>query len=320
MHYIIPLWFHVLYHSNGNGRIEYTTIIEQVALLNNGFRALTAGHDVKIEFILAGAWEYRNDDWFKDREMEEFREAHAMDQDKFVNIYINDIPGEWAGFGTLPQETAGLPEDGVRVDYEYVGDRVANGRVLIHEMGHYLGLFHVFYPNELEPSSCANTYQGGDFLVDTPPQSRSIASCADNSNTCNTPDALDNYMGYATGCMDRFTREQANRMVCSLVNYRSELFTIINPDRDGDGVLNEDDAFPDDPTETTDSDNDGVGNNSDAFPYNPTETADSDGDGYGDNEENDAGSDPLDSNDEPFYPGLSLPLIKAIMDKKRKNR
>jgi len=36
-----------------------------------------------------------------------------------------------------------------------------------------------------------------------------------------------------------------------------------NPDRDGDGVYNNDDAFPDDPNETKDSDNDGIGDNSD---------------------------------------------------------
>ena len=54
-------------------------------------------------------------------------------------------------------------------------------------------------------------------------------------------------------------------------------------DDDGDGVLDVNDAFPLDPTETTDSDGDGVGNNADAFPYDRSETTDSDGDGIGDN-------------------------------------
>ena len=38
-------------------------------------------------------------------------------------------------------------------------------------------------------------------------------------------------------------------------------------DRDGDGVADANDAFPDDPSETTDSDGDGVGDNADAFPH-----------------------------------------------------
>ena len=54
-------------------------------------------------------------------------------------------------------------------------------------------------------------------------------------------------------------------------------------DRDGDGVDNGSDVFPDDPTESVDTDGDGVGDNADAFPNDPTETTDTDGDGVGDN-------------------------------------
>ena len=43
-----------------------------------------------------------------------------------------------------------------------------------------------------------------------------------------------------------------------------------SPDSDGDGVNDDEDAFPNDPTETADSDNDGVGDNADAFPNDPT--------------------------------------------------
>ncbi|WP_182440092.1 collagenase [Colwellia sp. RSH04] len=54
-------------------------------------------------------------------------------------------------------------------------------------------------------------------------------------------------------------------------------------DRDEDGVLDINDVFPDDPSESKDSDGDGVGDNADVFPHDPTETKDSDGDGVGDN-------------------------------------
>ena len=58
---------------------------------------------------------------------------------------------------------------------------------------------------------------------------------------------------------------------------------VTNPDSDGDGVSDDEDAFPNDPAESVDSDGDGVGNNGDAFPNDATETADSDGDGVGNN-------------------------------------
>lgn len=57
----------------------------------------------------------------------------------------------------------------------------------------------------------------------------------------------------------------------------------IRVDTDGDGVPDEHDAFPNDPTETQDTDEDGVGDNADVFPADPSETADSDADGVGDN-------------------------------------
>ncbi len=65
----------------------------------------------------------------------------------------------------------------------------------------------------------------------------------------------------------------------------------IDPDDDGDGYEDHDDAFPEDPSEWADSDGDGAGDNADAFPADPGEQADFDGDGVGDN------SDPDDDND-----------------------
>jgi len=62
-----------------------------------------------------------------------------------------------------------------------------------------------------------------------------------------------------------------------------------NPDEfkdgDGDGVGSYADAFDDDPDETADKDNDGVGDNADLFDDNPNEAFDQDGDGVGDNED-----------------------------------
>jgi uncharacterized membrane protein len=59
-------------------------------------------------------------------------------------------------------------------------------------------------------------------------------------------------------------------------------------DRDDDGYENDEDVFPDDPTQWEDSDGDGYGdnpdgNNPDAFPNDSTQFSDSDGDGHGDN-------------------------------------
>jgi len=87
----------------------------------------------------------------------------------------------------------------------------------------------------------------------------------------------------------------------------------IDPDDDNDGVLDEADAFPLDPTESVDTDGDGIGNNADpdddndglsdtddglsdtdeaAYGTNPL-VADTDGDGVSDSDEVAAGTNPL---------------------------
>ena len=63
----------------------------------------------------------------------------------------------------------------------------------------------------------------------------------------------------------------------------SNAIEIIGVDSDRDGVVDDEDRFPADPSESSDLDSDGVGDNSDAFPNDAGETADSDGDGVGDN-------------------------------------
>ena len=82
--------------------------------------------------------------------------------------------------------------------------------------------------------------------------------------TQDDPDLANNAVGYGTS---------------------SAIVTCIfgSTDSDGDGVPDDEDAFPNDDTEWADSDGDGVGDNGDVFPNDDTEWADSDGDGVGDN-------------------------------------
>ena len=55
-----------------------------------------------------------------------------------------------------------------------------------------------------------------------------------------------------------------------------------DPDDDNDGVDDTQDAFPEDPSETSDIDNDGAGDNGDAFPNDPAASVDTDNDGQPD--------------------------------------
>ncbi|MCP4472524.1 MAG: hypothetical protein GY815_17910, partial [Gammaproteobacteria bacterium] len=89
----------------------------------------------------------------------------------------------------------------------------------------------------------------------------------------------------------------------------------VDPDDDNDGVLDVDDAFPLDSTESVDTDSDGIGNNADtdddndgvldaddAFPLDSTESVDTDSDGIGNN------ADPDDDNDGVLDAADAFPL------------
>ena len=57
------------------------------------------------------------------------------------------------------------------------------------------------------------------------------------------------------------------------IQKESTLHLVLRLDSDGDGVYDDQDAFPNDPNETADSDSDGVGDNADAYPDDPTRSA-----------------------------------------------
>jgi parallel beta-helix repeat protein len=93
----------------------------------------------------------------------------------------------------------------------------------------------------------------------------------------------------------------------------------VDMDDDNDNVLDEDDAFPTDPTESEDADRDGIGNNKDddddndghpdnedLFPFDRKEWSDKDGDGVGDNSD-------LDNNGNYIPDFIEIPLIIAII-------
>ncbi|KAG8425823.1 hypothetical protein J3459_009655 [Metarhizium acridum] len=95
------------------------------------------------------------------------------------------------------------------------------GKLTVHEVGHWFGLFHTFQ-GECE------TYSGGDLVNDTPahvaPRSQSDYQCPAGSDIDTCPslpglDPLHNFMSYRQGRCWTETLGQINRMV-SLWRYR----------------------------------------------------------------------------------------------------
>ena len=95
------------------------------------------------------------------------------------------------------------------------------GRTVTHEVGHYLGLEHTF------SGGCSNGYTSGDLISDTNPESSPTYGCPGSRTSCGSAAPIHNYMDYSDDiCMNQFTPEQSNRMRCSLINYRPDLYEL----------------------------------------------------------------------------------------------
>jgi len=242
----IPVVFHVITTTDGEGMVGAEAIAAQVAILNEDFRALAGtpgagGIDTGIEFYLAdvdpdgqptaGVTVTANNSWYVDAGV--YWEVLAWDTRRYVNVYTNTASGALGYVPALPAanngEILGSREDRIVVNWTTVGrDAVAGppydqGRTLVHEMGHYLGLFHPFAQG-CTPATAPACFVSGDLICDTAPQGASILGCPEGTATCGLPDPIDNYMGYANDvCMTRFTAQQAQRMRCTLLTWRTML-------------------------------------------------------------------------------------------------
>ncbi len=121
----------------------------------------------------------------------------AWPTDTYLNIWVFDmINTPYAGYSAFPWErffpniviTIGgnpvsIPRtalDGIMLDYRVVGDPSPSayhnkGRVLTHEVGHWLGLFHPYQRGLNDDQGYCSV--PGDFVGDTPPQYYRSFSC-----------------------------------------------------------------------------------------------------------------------------------------------
>lgn len=156
------------------------------------------------------------------------------------------------------------------------------------------------------------TAEVGQYYKVDPILSTITATIIDNDGNGGNDTDNDGVLDNVDNCPTNANPDQAD-----LDN--DDLGDVCDPDIDGDGVVNGEDFFPMDETESSDNDNDGIGDNADpdddndnvideddAFPFDETESSDNDSDGIGDNADTDDDNDGvLDTDDTcPLEVGL----------------
>lgn len=151
----------------------------------------------------------------------------------YLNIWvvktISGGGGGVAGYGTFPGMSP-PSRDGIVMRYDCFGSNYTpyggpytllasndNGKILAHEVGHYLNLYHTFQ------GGCASP---GDQVSDTPPEQVNRTGCPSPAPTSCTaaPDPIENFMDYTNDpCRFAFTAGQTTRMQTAIATYRSML-------------------------------------------------------------------------------------------------
>jgi len=153
----------------------------------------------------------------------------AWDVSQYFNIWICPLNPGLLGYAEFPTGTMSNTY-GVAITSCTVNNSCPPynlGRTLTHEIGHCLGLYHIWGD---DGGDCEDT-GGSDLVFDTPDQSDQTGGCPSypRTDTCSPNDPgimFMNYMDYSNdACTYMFTAGQKNRARTSLINTYPSLFS-----------------------------------------------------------------------------------------------
>ncbi|RWW96759.1 M43 family zinc metalloprotease [Flavobacterium cerinum] len=222
-----------------------------------GYNPNTPGVDIGIEFCLA----QRDPDgnatnginhinmekvsWDWDNIENTLKPQTQWDPEQYLNIWVCNFGGDLLGIGGfaffpegsglegLEGDESNYSNDGITMFYRCFGSSdtvpgqyipgMDKGRSLTHEMGHFLGLRHIWGDGE----DCTAT----DYCNDTPTAIAMNLTCVPNDSCPDDEgsDMIENHMDYTPDeCKSVFTNDQKNRMLTVLQNAKRRSSLIIS--------------------------------------------------------------------------------------------
>ena len=238
----VSTYFHIVsadvnYFTGENetvGIITDADVTNQLQVLNDAFRPYG------FTFTLKGTTRNNNTEWyyFYDDEM---KSALRVGDASTLNVYFTAAFGVY-GYGAWPWDYEQSPKnDGVVVNSLAIPDGPYldrnEGKTLVHEVGHWLGLLHTFQFKRTSPVSAHYVNENSIFYIlrhcllnddligDTPKQKSPTNGCPARRNSCSFyrgSDPIHNYMDYSDDtCRNEFTSGQVDRMKAMWNEYRA---------------------------------------------------------------------------------------------------
>jgi len=265
----IPIVFHIFYSDSiPNSYVPREKVVEAFYDINRNFIGTKFRFrlvDIKYKNLAEFSW---HNDFLNGStnlptknhgRMHDLANSTYLDPNYNLNIYIcpkfSDPNLRGLSFTTpyAPVIGQGLkPADGVWIrtdvfglNLPYLARHGTLNKVVVHEIGHYLGLFHTFQgstgcePDAL-PLDCTTT---GDLVCDTRPIRSSVMAshcnprCPDNWTPGKPWEnyTYDNFMDYlADDCRHSFTPGQIERMHQHVTQQRPNVYQTISPQQQVD--------------------------------------------------------------------------------------
>ncbi|WP_163381237.1 T9SS-dependent choice-of-anchor J family protein [Cyclobacterium sp. SYSU L10401] len=244
----IPVVVHIIHQGEpvGTGtNISEAQILDQMRIINEDFQQrnenfsitpdefLGVAASANIEFVLAkqrpeglptnGINRVQGPkSIYSSRDAALVADLVSWPPEEYLNIWVLPLIGLELGYGSFPisDELEGLDNiptsrmmDGVGVDTYNFGsignvDEGSLGRTATHELGHFLGLRHIW-------GDGGRSCERDDFVADTPLQDFYNEACRISipRESCGSRDMVENFMDYTPDeCMSLFTAGQVERM------------------------------------------------------------------------------------------------------------
>ncbi|KAJ7488333.1 metalloprotease [Mycena latifolia] len=220
----LKIYFHVISKDStlAGGNIPDSQIADQVSVMN------TAYAGTGITWVLGGTTRTVNANWFNtvgpDTTVQttmknSLRTGGVTDLNVYTVGFVSGAGAGLLGYSTFPSSYSSAPkDDGVVMLFSSVPGGTTTsfnlGGTLIHEAGHWVGLYHTFQ------GGCSGS---GDMVSDTPPEASPASGCPTGRDTCSGGgvDPIHNYMDYTVdSCYTEFTAGQMTRLKGQMSTYR----------------------------------------------------------------------------------------------------